>query len=373
MRTWLGRRLAPAAALLLTLTDARAQGPENVLLVINDNSAVARNIGEYYARRRGIPLKNVCRIRTSSLLEEIPRAVYDTQIAPSVSDCLRSRGLTEQVLYIVTTLGLPLRIAGREAMDGDIAAVDSELALLYSDMRQNSPHAARGMVPNPFFGQRTARFAHPQFPVYLVTRLAAYDFAGVRALIDRSLAAKNQGAFVIDLKSVTDTDGNRWLADTAGQLPKDRVILDRSAAVLYDQKDVIAYAGWGSNDTARTRRFLGFQWLPGAIATQFVSTDARTFQRPPESWNISDWKSPKLWFAGSPQNLTADLVQEGVTGASGHVAEPYLSATPRPDYLLPAYHSGRNLAESFYLAIRFLSWQNIVVGDPLCSLGPPAK
>ncbi len=45
--------------------------------------------------------------------------------------------------------------------------------------------------------------------------------------------------------------------------------------------------------------------------------------------------------------------------------------TPRPDFLLPAYYSGRNLAESYYLAIRALSWQNIVVGDPLCSIGKP--
>ena len=33
--------------------------------------------------------------------------------------------------------------------------------------------------------------------------------------------------------------------------------------------------------------------------------------------------------------------------------------------------TGRNLAESYYLAILGLSWQNIVVGDPLCSLGRP--
>ena len=47
--------------------------------------------------------------------------------------------------------------------------------------------------------------------------------------------------------------------------------------------------------------------------------------------------------------------------------------TPRPDLLLPAYYSGRNLAESYYLAMRSLSWQNIVLGDPLCSLGKPGR
>src|SRR5204863_243570 len=39
----------------------------------------------------------------------------------------------------------------------------------------------------------------------------------------------------------------------------------------------------------------------------------------------------------------------------------------RPQILFPAYLSGFNLAESFYLAMPFLSWQDIVVGDPLCA------
>jgi uncharacterized protein (TIGR03790 family) len=73
------------------------------------------------------------------------------------------------------------------------------------------------------------------------------------------------------------------------------------------------------------------------------------------------------------QSLAADYLQEGATGASGHVYEPYLQATPRPNYLFPAYYAGRTLAESFYLSIPWLSWQNIVLGDPLCALGRPAS
>ena len=204
-----------------------------------------------------------------------------------------------------------------------------------------------------------------------MTRLAAYDLEGVKAIIDRGLHAANQGKFVIDMKSSGLAEGDSWLRQAANLLPKDRVIFDASEKVIYDQSGVIGYAGWGSNDTNRHRRFLGFHWLPGAIATEFVSTNGRTFQRPPENWNISDWKSRQLWFAGAPQTLTADYLSEGATAATGHVNEPFLDMTPHPEYLLPAYYSGRNLAESYYLSIRALSWQNIVIGDPLCSLGPP--
>jgi uncharacterized protein (TIGR03790 family) len=358
--------LGPAAGSL------RGQGPANVLVVINDGSALSRSVGEYYARRREIPASNLCHIRTSPE-EDIARPLYTQEIAGPVAACLRSRGLTEQVLYLVTTAGIPLRIPGAGGMGGDTAAVDSELTLLYTDMHTGRPHSLNGMVPNPLFRKRDAKFAHPQFPIYLVTRLAAYDFNGVKAIVDRAMQAANRGNFVIDMKSAWDQQGDDWLRDAAILLPKGRVVLDESTTVIYGQSDVIGYAGWGSNDTNRHRRFLGFQWLPGAIATEFVSSDGRTFRKPPDDWNISDWNSQKLWFANSPQTLTADFLLEGATGASGHVNEPYLAMTPHPDMVLPAYFSGRNLAESFYLGIPGLSWQNIVIGDPLCSLGPPGK
>lgn len=274
------------------------------------------------------------------------------------------------MLFIATTLGVPLRIAGSGGMDGEVAAVDSELAVLYQDLA-GKPHPIRGPLYNPFYRQRDTPFTHPRFPVYLVTRLAGYDFEDVKAMIDHSLAAKNRGRFVIDLKDSTDKPGNDWLRNAAILLPKDRVVLDEGPDVLYDQKNVIGYASWGSNDSRRKRRATGFEWLPGAIAIEYVSTDARTFQRPPAEWNITTWSDHAHFFAGSPQSLSADFIHEGATGASGHVAEPYLQFTPHPDILLPAYYSGRTLAESYYLAMPAVSWQNIVIGDPLCSIGKP--
>ncbi len=361
------------AVLVLAQQLLPAQSIANVLLVVNDASALSRQIGQYYAGRRSVPSRNICHIRTAET-ENIARVKYDREIAGPIGACLTRNRLTEQVLYIVTTGGVPLRIpGGGEGMEGDGAAVDSELTLLYSDLKQGKSHPIAGPALNPYFGQREAKFEHPAFPIYLVTRLAAYDLAGVKAIIDRSMHAENRGKFVIDTESPELKEGDSWLREAANLLPKDRVIFDGSYNVVYDQTGVIGYAGWGSNDHQRHRRFLGFQWLPGAIATEFVSTNGRTFQKPPENWNISDWNSKALWFAGSPQTLTADYLLEGATAATGHVDEPYLAMTPHPEYLLPAYYSGRNLAESYYMSIRGLSWQNIVIGDPLCSLGPPGR
>ena len=63
----------------------------------------------------------------------------------------------------------------------------------------------------------------------------------------------------------------------------------------------------------------------------------------------------------------------GATGAAGHVAEPYLGNTIRPDVLFPAYVKGRTLGEAFYLAMPSVGWQTVVLGDPLCAPFAPAS
>jgi uncharacterized protein (TIGR03790 family) len=368
-------RLAPSAltltaAIISTVAQAASPGPENVVIVANANSALSRNIAEYYALKRGIPRRQVCYIKTTSA-EWISRPNYEAEIEGPVGQFLMANNLAESTLYLVTTSQIPLKIEGSgDGMNTTIAAVDSELTLVYQVMRGRK-HQLNGPLENPYF-RATANLSHPRFPMYLVTRLSAYDFKDVKAMIDRALVARNQGNFVIDLKGDSNDEGNQWLRDAMILLPTPRTVFDETRKVLGGLTGVIGYASWGSNDPSRKDRFLKMQWLPGAIATEYVSTNARTMARPPESWTLGGWKDDqKTWWAGSPQTMSADYIHEGVTGVSGHVWEPYLAFCPRPQYILPAYYNGENLAESFYRGIPALSWQNIVMGDPLCSLGHP--
>jgi uncharacterized protein (TIGR03790 family) len=367
-----GYRLAIPLLLFLELAHpSPAQTGANVLLVVNGNSAISRQIAAYYRPRRSVPVANVCTLATTEN-EEIDWHTYVGQIETPVGDCLKRGRLTESVLYIVLTMGVPLKVSGMggEFLTREAASVDSELSLLYSKLKGREFERA-GPIPNPFFMKRDAPFRHPLFPIYLVTRLAAYDLADVRAMIDRSLATQNRGKFVIDLNNSNIEDGNNWLRNAATLLPAGRVVLDETNQVLYQQRDVIGYASWGSNDLHRKQRWLRNTWLPGAIATEYVSTGARTLKRPPDDWQYTSWKDTPHFWAGTPQGLTADFIHEGATGAAGNAYEPHLAGCARPDYVLPAYFEGRNLAESFYVGLPFLSWQGIVFGDPLCSLGKP--
>ncbi|HUP05182.1 MAG TPA: TIGR03790 family protein [Bryobacteraceae bacterium] len=355
--------------LLASAVALQAQTGRQVLLVVNGSDPVSRQLGDYYRQRRAVPPSNVCVLQTHTG-EEIDWQTYVVQVERPVEACLQKNGLRDQILYIALTMGVPLKIQGSgEKWTAEYGSVDSELALLYGKMLGDKFGRA-GPVPNPFFMQRDAPFQHPRFRIYLVTRLAAYDLAGAKAMIDRSLAARNRGKFVIDWNG-TNGPGNEWLATAAMLLPRDRVVQDSTPKVLYGQKDVIGYASWGSNDGNRKQRWTGFEWLPGAIATEYVSTNARTLKRPPDSWNITSYEDRAHFFAESPQSMSLDYIQEGASGVSGNTYEPFLTGCARPDYLLPAYYEGRNLAESYYQAIPFLSWQGVVIGDPLCSLGKP--
>ena len=136
-----------------------------------------------------------------------------------------------------------------------------------------------------------------------------------------------------------------------------------SKSVVSTDGPVLGYYSWGSNDPANRLRHFGLQFAPGAIAGMFVSTDGRTFTEPPADW-VPGGTDQRGY--GS-QSLAGDLIRDGVTGVSAHVTEPFLDATIRPQILFPAYLRGFTLAESYYLAMPFLSWQTIIVGDPLCA------
>jgi uncharacterized protein (TIGR03790 family) len=232
-----------------------------------------------------------------------------------------------------------------------------------------------GSIPNPYFagapGATPKRFTHDVADIYLVTRLDAFTAAEAQALVDRASSPSRDGEIVLDEKVTgLDKTGDRWLEEAANDLRAhgfERVLLERTTDVVPPQANVLGYYSWGSNDPSFKRRRTGFSFVPGAIAGMFVSSDARTFREPPADWNIGPWGNRSTYFADSPQSLVGDLIRDGVTGVAGHVAEPDLGGTARPFVLFPAYVSGLNLAEAFYAAIPYLSWQNIVVGDPLCA------
>jgi uncharacterized protein (TIGR03790 family) len=368
---------AAIAVALATAAPVLAQDPSNVLLIVNEASAESVKIGEYYARRRSIPSGNILRLR-APVTDEVDRRDFERSIESPISLWLSRHGAQDQILYLVLTKGIPLRIPGTGNPSATTtASVDSELTLLYRKLAGAAVSPA-GPLPNPYYlGDRDVPeaklFSHASADIYLVSRLDGFTVEDVFGLIDRGAEPAAKGAFVLDQRATMlgERSGDLWLAAAARRLAGagfgDTVVLESSSDVSTGKKQVLGYYSWGSNDPAIKQRRLGFEFVPGALAAMFVSTDARTFRPPPAAWNIGTWADTSTHFERSPQSLTGDLIAEGATGAAGHVTEPFLGAAIRPQILFPAYVRGFNLIESFYLAMPYVSWQTVVVGDPLCA------
>ena len=365
--------LAVSAALLLSLP-AVAQTADNVLVVVNQSSADSVRIGERYASVRNVPPEQVIRLAIEPA-EEIDFQAFDRQIQIPIGQWLRRHDAQDRIHYIVLTKGVPLRIRGSSGRTGTVASVDSELALLYRRMT-GADSTLVGPTPNPYYLGEAAvaqakAFSHETQDIYLVTRLDGFTVDDVLALIDRGLQPVAGGRILLDQKaSIEDLPGNQWLRQAADWMTAngfgERVELETTSQVVTGKKEVLGYYSWGSNDPAVTARHPDLAFVPGALAASFVSTDARTFHEPAAGWRTGSWNDRSKFHAGSPESLTGDIIRAGVTGVAGHVAEPYLDSAIRPQVLFPAYLSGFNLAEAFYLAMPALSWQTVVIGDPLC-------
>jgi uncharacterized protein (TIGR03790 family) len=363
------------AMTLLAPATTMAQDGRNILVVVNTDNPESQKIAAKYATGRAIPDDQVLQLKTATT-DEIDRRQYDLEIELPIAEWISRRSFQDRILYIVLTKGIPLRIRGSSGLIGTIASVDSELTLLYRKLL-GSPLPPAGRVQNPYFHRdrslsEAKAFSHEAHDIYLVTRLDAFTLEETFRLIDRGKDPLAEGQILLDRRAAAagDRSGDGWLSETAERLSAagfaDRVLLEPGKAVLAAQQRVLGYYSWGSNDSAIRRRRFDFGFVPGSLAAMFVSTDGRTFKEPPETWNVTAWQDPKTYFENSPQSLAGDLIREGATGVAAHVAEPFLDAAIRPQILFPAYTHGFNLAESFYLAMPFLSWQTVVVGDPLC-------
>jgi len=352
---------------------AAAQSAANVLVIVNDASEASRTVSDYYIHKRNVPPANVCHVTTKTD-ETITRAEFELRIMQPIGRCITAAFAQDRILYIVLTKGMPIRIEGTTGREGTVASVDSELTLLYRRLL-GVVVRPEGPVPNPYFlgaqpDSRGHPFTHERADIYLVTRLDGFTVDDVLKLIDHGMTDRTNGRIILDEKGHTPDKGNEWLAAAAKELKAlgfSGAELDTNDAPVTHKTAVMGYYSWGSNDPAIKIRHFDLAFVPGAIGAMYVSSDARTLKEPPAEWTIGVWDKPATYYAGSPQSLMGDLIRDGITGVAGHVAEPYLDATIRPDVLFPSYVVGATLAEAFYQAMPYLSWQTIVVGDPLCA------
>jgi uncharacterized protein (TIGR03790 family) len=363
--------------------------PDEVLVVYNANSPISTAVAQDYAQKRAVT--NVLSVNCADSAlntnnETIALSDYTSEIETPIQQYLT---IHANINFIVLTKGVPIRIngaptgccmnggaPGQPSLDSYLAAIDyPTLAGATKIGITGSGTVGMGWLNQ--YWNAAVPFSHTQFGGYLVTRLDGYTQADAQSLVTRALAAE-QGAvtgnilFDVPLAfglgdkttppaTVTGTilqesSYDTWNADMlyahdrmeASGIPNE---LDLATTFIGSESNLTGYFSWGSNDpNFDSSAYESLSFAAGSISDTAVSTSGRTF----------------LPTSGG-QSLLVDLIAHGLTCGKGYVGEPLLQGIASPSIALDRYYSGYSMAESLYAASRFVGWEDVVIGDPLCT------
>lgn len=349
--------------LALGTWSARAGGgPQNVLVVVNQNSSNSIALGRHYAQTRGIPDRQILRLATTND-RNMTLAAFTNEIRDPIFAYLDETGLDDQVDYVVFSRDVPYRVFDGAYTSSLHAGMTS---VMYYDFF-SSPNAfvsgcnlASGSS-NAYFAVEQP-FRRPDPPVQPRYRISALLTASTPtqswALVQRAASADftRPNATVYFEHGEDFLRNGRWTQyeDAAFDLA---FVTGGPNAVLVDGVD---------GSTPRTNaiglmtglqsypRFPVTSFVPGALAEHLTSFSGFLFNdtegegyREPSQMKILAW------------------VSNGVAGSYGTVVEPCAYDQKFPRAQLHAWYGrGFSLGESFYMALEN-PYQGILVGDPL--------
>jgi uncharacterized protein (TIGR03790 family) len=403
---------------LLLLAACAAPGraelfPGQLLIVTNNSSGESAAIGEYYMLKRGVPAGNLLRIDTTPA-EHVGRQEYEDEIASPIRRFLAANDPAgDRFRCIVLVYGIPLRIdpptldpqdsaalkelkergaelrerikaaeaqgpqvAGKRSPQATAlheelsglqekiqtmskqlwgAAVDSEIALVLE-----TSYGLEGWLPNPdFIGYRLEGVAVKRRRVLLVSRLDGPDAATVFRLIDDSMEAEQNGLsgkayFDARFRERPDSNLSAYrvmdyaihnaarVVEKSHALP---VVLDEQERLFQpgEAPDAALYCGWYSLE----KYVDAFTWAKGAVGYHVASG---------EMFTLKDEKS---------HGWCKEMLKRGVAATLGPVAEPFVQSFPRPDVFFDLLLQGLPLAECYAASNPVVSWQLVLIGDPL--------
>lgn len=386
------------------LSGAAALEPAGVAVIVNDEVPEGVALARDYMERRGIPADHLIRLATSTR-EALSREAFEAEIRDPVQDALLRMPDPTRIQCLVLMYGMPLRVhapAMTEAEQAAATELERELTTLKARIEQATSDEARrrlkanrenlsqalktlkkednrasvdselmlvlcgdpplaGWLPNPYF----PGFQGHESPLtgkilLLVSRLDGPDPASVRRIIDDSLFAEAEGL------SGTAYFDARWSRptkeDVSGYALYDRAIhfaadaVERSGRmpVMLDARSEL----FGDGDCPNAAIYCGwyrlghyvdaFDWATGAVGFHIASSECVTLKR----------EGSQVWCKR--------MIEDGVAATIGPVAEPYVQGFPLPDVFFGALLEGRlALAECYLVGLPYLSWQMVLIGDPL--------
>jgi len=308
--------------------------PEELLLLVNENSRDSKRVAKHYAQMRNVPEKNI-------IFFDIPRKErafdYERDLAAPLRSHLLENGLAGKIRVLVTCYGIPLRVQSR--------ALDSKLADLFDRLTWGRVMG----TANPYFGKRS--HFDGTLATYLVSRLDGPTPEIASSLVDKAmLAEKTLRANSGRAYFVSDTIGRQG-AEAAKRVGVQATVASHEYTKQnFISDDTLWCFAWG-HPYKRIRRT---PWPDGAVV----------------AWLKSDSLHRLHFGKGKPGYWCEGLLAEGVTATFGAVVEPYREGFTRGDIFFERFWSGEfSFAEAIGMATPTVQWAMSAVGDPLYTLG----
>jgi uncharacterized protein (TIGR03790 family) len=320
--------LALVAALAFAGFGYTAIDRNTLAVLINDNDPFSREVGDYYARARDIPLENRIHVRIPNN-STLPRAEFDVLKAE-----IDAR-LPDSIQAVAATWLRPYRV--------DCMSITSALAFGFDERfcatgctatRRSDLYASASTAP------------HTDLRIRPAILVAANTVADTKALIDRGVSASLPDQSRVDAHLVTTGDRNRDIRGTAFQRlidsPPRRVKPVLGSTFPTGASNVMFYF----TGATRVSGIETLRFLPGAIAD-----------------HVTSWGGI---FDQDKQMTALAWIDAGATGSYGTVVEPCSipGKFPDPDILVRQYASGAPLIEAYWKSVA-MPGQGVFVGEPL--------
>ncbi len=351
----------------------------NVVVVANRNDPESVHLGKYYLEKREIPPENLLLLSAPTaetiswptfireifnpLLAQLVERGWIDAISSDLTDSLDRRRYAvsgHKIGYLVLCRGMPLRIENYpdfldekalqnipKELHTNRGSVDAELALLALP-----DYPIAGFVGNFLFKNDKPAFEQEQ-SVVKVARLDGPSLNDAQGLIDHALLVEKHGLMgraYID-ENGRHPLGNRWLRAISAEiealgydLQVENTDQAFSRASRFDAPAL--YFGWYHDHVNGPFLNPEFRFATGAIAVHIHSFSAATLRDPQKHW-------------------CGPLVARGAAATLGNVFEPFLHFSHHLDAFFHALARGENLGDAAYFALPALSWQAVLIGDPL--------
>ena len=347
-------------AAYLAASSSFAQGPHELLLLVNSNSPDSVEIANVWAELRDVPRQNILLLDLPARYDKGEAAISPKEYAELIwtpaQEAIKSRGI-DHVLAWVYSSGFPVLVRSNPTV--------SILGLtLLRNRLPDEGEVKNAKYLSPLFAGRDSTDGKVHFPQSLYTQNSwlldgmplpcmMLGYRGKRGNSkDEILACLRKGAmsdgaanggtvYFVESDDVR-TDARKWQFPLVqGELEALGVTSVITNVFPSQRTNVIGVmAGTASLDASS-----GNTYLPGAMTEHLTSAGA-VFDSPAQT-KITEW------------------IRAGATGSSGTIAEPYAIWAKFPDARFYVYYaSGCTMLESFYQSVR-CPLQLLMIGDPL--------